>query len=154
MILVVLPDGDLFTFTRIEPVGVCAQIIPVRSQSLEALLFVWRRYCYSVRCHVEVSFRSKWSYYQVQLLKKVYFLVAPSKRSDLSGHYGVCMYVGMDVRQFLVRQLSNRKINHILTHTKEFFLTADLAWPKLTPPPPPGQNWTKSATYLLISTIS
>ena len=23
------------------------------------------------------------------------------------------------------------------THTKEFFLTADLAWPKLTPPPPP-----------------
>ena len=23
------------------------------------------------------------------------FLVAPSKRSDLSGHYGVCMYVCM-----------------------------------------------------------
>ena len=63
------------------------------------------------------------------------FLVAPSKRSDLSGHCGVCMdvcmYVWMDVcslvRQFLVRQLSNRKINHILTYAKEFFLPADLA---------------------------
>ena len=49
-----------------------------------------------------------------------------------------------------VRQLCNRKINHILTYTKEFFLTADLAWPKLTAPPP-RQNQTK---YLLISTIS
>ena len=39
----------------------------------------------------------------------------------------VCMYVCSLVRQFLVRQLSNRKINHILTYTKEFFLTVDLA---------------------------
>ena len=46
------------------------------------------------------------------------------------------MYGWMDVRQ-----LSNRKISHILTHTKEFFLTADLALPKLTPPPDRiGQN--------------
>ena len=69
------------------------------------------------------------------LFQALKFLVALSKRSDLSGHCGVCMdvcmYVWMDVcspvRQFLVRQLSNRKINHILTYTKEFFLTADLA---------------------------
>ena len=27
--------------------------------------------------------------------REIWFLVAPSKRSDLSGHYGVCMYVGM-----------------------------------------------------------
>ena len=57
----------------------------------------------------------------------------------------VCTYVCMYGCMY-VRQLSNRKINHILTYTKEFFLTADLPWPKLTPPPP-GQNRTKSATY-------
>ena len=40
-----------------------------------------------------------------------------------------CLYVCRDVVLLdnFVRQLSNRKINHILTYTKEFFLTADLA---------------------------
>ena len=54
----------------------------------------------------------------------------------------VCMYVCTLARQLsnrkvnhIVRQLSNRKISHIHT-AKEFFLTADLARPKLTPPPP------------------
>ena len=68
---------------------------------------------------------------QKKAINEFRLLVAPSKRSDLSGHCGVCMdgcmYVCSLVRQFLVRQLSNRKINHILTYTKEYFLTADLA---------------------------
>ena len=87
------------------------------------------------------------------------FLVAPSKRSDLSGHCGVCMdvcmYVCSLVRQFLVRQFdpppqmsSDLKIpNETMFHA--FLSNFDFLTPPPPPPPPPHKgNFRKHQIWL------
>ena len=46
--------------------------------------------------HLESHDHCKRKYRRLLSTSSYHFLVAPSKRSDLSGHYGVCMYVCMD----------------------------------------------------------
>ena len=60
-------------------------------------------------------------------------LVAPSKRSDISGHYGVCMYVCRDV-VLLDNCLTEKSITYI---HKGIFFNCRFGMTKVNPPLPP-----------------